>query len=100
MTVTAVVREWDEAEGWGVLDSPETPGGCWTHWSSVAVDGFRGLAPGQDVQLEWEAADQDGYGYRALRTWPGGADPVEHHGSDDQGAYSSKLTIRFDEDPG
>lgn len=26
--VTATVREWRDEEGWGVLDSPETPGGC------------------------------------------------------------------------
>lgn len=98
MAVTAVVREWDEAEGWGVLDSPETPGGCWTHWSNVAVDGFRTLRPGEDVRLEWEPADQDGYGYRALRAWPAGVDPVEDDGADHEGAYSSKLTIRFHED--
>lgn len=98
MAVTAVVREWDEAEGWGVLDAPETPGGCWTHWSSIAVDGFRSLAPGQDVELEWERADQDGYSYRALRAWPAGVDPVDQGGPDQDGVYSSTLTIRFDDD--
>ncbi|MEJ5913710.1 hypothetical protein [Pseudokineococcus sp. 1T1Z-3] len=99
MAVTAVVREWDEPEGWGVLDAPETPGGCWAHWSSIAVDGFRSLAPDQDVQLEWEPAEQDGYSYRALRTWPVGVDPVDHDLSEQDGACSSTLTIRFDDDP-
>lgn len=96
VAVAAVVREWHEDEGWGVVDSPETPDGCWAHWSSVAVEGFRTLTAGQDVHLEWEPADQDGYGFRALRAWPAGADPVEHDGVDHEGACSSELTIRID----
>lgn len=34
--VTATVRDWNDEEGWGVLDSPETPGG---------VAGLGGLMP-------------------------------------------------------
>ncbi|GAA5700568.1 hypothetical protein Save01_01368 [Streptomyces avermitilis] len=29
--VTATVREWPDEKGWGVLDSPKTPGGCIGH---------------------------------------------------------------------
>lgn len=53
--ITATVREWHEEEGWGVLDSTETPGGCFAHFSDIEMAGFRTLDPGRQVQLEWEA---------------------------------------------
>jgi CspA family cold shock protein len=71
VTVTGTVRTWDAAEGWGVVDSPETPGGCWAHFSAVAVDGYRALVAGQAVALDWEqVVDQDGYRFRAVRVVP------------------------------
>lgn len=68
----ATVREWHEEEGWGVLDCPETPGGCWAHYSTLEMDGFRSLTAGQHAELEWEAPGfkQDGYDYRAVRVVP------------------------------
>lgn len=70
--VTATVREWHEEDGWGVLDSPETPGGCFSHFSDIQMTGFRTLSPGQQVGLEWEAPgfEQDGYVYRAVSIVP------------------------------
>ncbi|MGW1744989.1 cold-shock protein [Streptomyces sp. NPDC002092] len=65
--ILATVREWDDEEGWGILDSPETPGGCWTHFSAVEMEGFRSLTAGAKVTLEWEAGEQDGFQYRAVR---------------------------------
>lgn len=58
-----------------MLDSPETPGGCWGHFSAVRMDGFRALSPGQQVDLEWEAPGfrQDGYDYAAVSIVPGPA---------------------------
>jgi len=53
--VTATVRWWSEEEGWGVLDSPEIPGGCFGHYSNIQMTGFRALSPGQQVNLTWEA---------------------------------------------
>ena len=35
--VAAIVREWHADLGWGVLDSPETPGGCWAHFSVIGT---------------------------------------------------------------
>ena len=64
------MRVWHEDEGWGVLDSAETPGGCWAHYSNVEVDGYRVLQAGQRVRVQWEHADQDGYAHRALHVWP------------------------------
>ncbi|WP_329338032.1 cold shock domain-containing protein [Streptomyces sp. NBC_00663] len=72
--VTAIVRDWYDEEGWGVLDSPETPGGCFAHYSDIQAGrgSFRNLAPGQRVQLTWEAPGfkQDGYDYRAVSIVP------------------------------
>ena len=75
--VRAEVREWHEDLGWGVLDSPETPGGCWTHYSVIEtrrvesshrgeVFEYKALTKGDVADLEWEAPGQDGFGYRAI----------------------------------
>jgi len=63
--IQGTVREWHADEGWGVIDSPATPGGCRAHFSAVAMPGYRQLYAGQPVQLDWEPAVQDGYAYRA-----------------------------------
>lgn len=61
------VREWDADAGWGVIDSPQTPGGCFAHYSVLDMDRYRALSPDQDVEFEFELFTQDGYAYRA--TW-------------------------------
>ncbi|HEU0103915.1 MAG TPA: cold shock domain-containing protein [Mycobacteriales bacterium] len=94
------VRFWLEDKGYGVIDSPDTPGGCWVHFSAVAVAGYKTLAPGEQVRLEWEEAAQDGYRYRGLRTWPADRPPVDGLDRPDSGgAYSSSLTITTADDP-
>ena len=82
MTTIGTVRTWTDDDGWGVVDSPETPGGCWAHFSSVLVRGYRRLHTGQRVHLEWEPVRQDGYSYRAVRTWPVGSEPVDDGDTD------------------
>jgi CspA family cold shock protein len=94
-----IVRAWLDEQGWGVIDSPETPGGCWTHFSAVAVADFARLGAGQEVLLEGEEAAQDGFAYRAVRTWPADrqpVDPVVEPGG--TGAYSSAVTITYNGD--
>ena len=61
---TGTVREWHGELGWGVLDSPDTPGGCWAHFSHIDGTGFRTLTVGTNVQLDWEPAQQDGHSLR------------------------------------
>ena len=104
-TVLGRVREWHDDEGWGVLDSDATPGGCWTHCSAVLVAGYRTLAVGQEVRLEPEVADQDGYAFRAVEAWPAASTPVrdlpQSSGSPDgtgDGAMRSSVRITFDRD--
>jgi cold shock protein len=99
--VTGTVRFWHDELGWGVLDSDETPGGCWAHFSALRVPGYRALSAGERVHFDWEAGQQDGYSYRATVAWPDGVDPA---GDDiapraDSTAYRSSLTITWDDDP-
>ncbi|GAA1390522.1 hypothetical protein [Catellatospora chokoriensis] len=64
--VRGTVRSWHPDEGWGVLDAPQTPGGCWVHYRHLGLRGYGYLAPGTAVDFAWEAAEQDGFAYRAL----------------------------------
>jgi CspA family cold shock protein len=68
--VLGIVREWRLEEGWGVIDSAETPDGCWAHFSSINMEGFKALTPGGHVYLVWEPARQDGYSFRAVSVIP------------------------------
>jgi cold shock protein len=67
-----VVRAFYPDEGWGVIDAPEVPGGCFVHFSVIQTDGYRALAAGERVRFRFEHLDflQDGCRYRALAAWP------------------------------
>lgn len=73
MSVGTVVA-WHSEEGWGVIESNDTPGG-WAYCSHLSSDelpelspgqsqviggGFRGAVVGETVDFEWERAQQDG----------------------------------------
>jgi cold shock protein len=98
MMSAGVVREWAEDEGFGVIDAPDVPGGCWAHFSSIVMDGYRALAAGDRVAFTWEAGQQDGYDYRAILVWPPGVEPgtPPARSAEGDGAYQSTLTIRWD----
>ncbi len=99
MSTRGRVRTWSDDDGWGVFDSPETPGGCWAGFAAIAVAaGHRSLTAGQPVEFEWEHGDLDGFGYRAVRVWPAGQEPDERPPSDGEpsNAYGSTLRIEFD----
>ena len=99
MVSVGVVREFHAEEGWGVVDGPDVPGGCWVHFGAIAMDGYRMLTPGQRVSYLPEEANQDGFGFRAVTVWPDGVEPdltrLEPQAT--SGCYSSFLTITFDE---
>jgi cold shock protein len=101
MQVVGVVREWLDDEGWGVVDSAATPGGCWVHFSDVVASGYRHLVVGQSVTFTFVAVPQDGFAFRATSVWPPAAFPgaPPPPPSESPGAYSSTLTIRIDEEP-
>lgn len=95
---SGVVRVWHDERGWGVIDAPDAPGGCWAHFSVVLVEGCASLTAGQRVELEWETARQDGYGFRATSVWPAGQSPVERTAETDThgGACATSLVLTFD----
>ena len=98
MTSRGTVRVWHAEDGWGVLDSAATPGGCWTHYSAVLVPGFRELEAGAAVEFAFESAEQDGYAFRAVEVWPADQAPVRsgHEVSGPSPAHQSTLTLTFD----
>lgn len=67
MATIGTVREWDDGAGLGVIDSAETPGGCWVHWSHITAAGYRTLEVGQTVEFDWQPVRQDGYDFQAVR---------------------------------
>ena len=99
MTSRGTVREWDEDRGLGVIDSADTPGGCWVHFSAVVADGLGSLTRGDQVTFTHEAVRQDEFNYRAVHVWgPGvkpGTTPRKNRREGPSAAYQSKLTIRW-----
>ena len=94
--VAGVVSTWNDDEGWGVLASERTPGGCWCHFSALAMAGFRTLSPGTNVEFLYEAAEQDGYCFRAVDAWLVGQRhraPASGHGG---GQSFSTITFHLD----
>jgi cold shock CspA family protein len=92
------VREWSDDLGWRVIDSADTPEGCWVHFSNIGSDGLGSLTPGDHVTFTYEAVHQDGFDYRTVLVWPPGIKPgtpqrARHHDSP-SAAHQSSLTIR------
>ncbi|MDF5751212.1 cold shock domain-containing protein [Spongiactinospora sp. TRM90649] len=100
--VTGGVVLWNEEEGWGVLRSPAVPGDVWAHFSAIEgpPGSYRTLGEGDDVVFTWEAAEQDGFAYRAVAVReagsPAGGGDTEFQTNDE--AYRSTLEITFDDD--
>ena len=69
--VAGVVKWFDADEGWGVIEAPEVPGGCFVHFSSIEMTGYRQLQAGQQVRFTFGQPGQDGCAYRAVAVWPG-----------------------------
>ena len=91
-----VVREWHDDEGWGVLDSDETPGGCWAHFSSLMLPGYRRAAAGDRVSFTHSRAAQDGFHYVALEVKIDGVLGAEPDAQPPGPGYMSSLTIQHD----
>ena len=54
-------------KGWGVIVSPDLPSDIWVHFSHLEGPGFRALHAGDLVDFDAEAAQQDGFDFRATR---------------------------------
>ena len=45
------VRVWHREKGWGVIDSLDTWGGCWVHFSQLWRDDVAAAGPGEIVEV-------------------------------------------------
>ncbi len=70
--IPGTVRWFGGEEGWGVIDSPEVPGGGFV--SNIVGVGYRNLDDDQEVVFTFEEPGfkQDGYDFRALQVGPRG----------------------------
>jgi CspA family cold shock protein len=64
------VREWDDEQGFGVIDSDDTPGGCGAVFAVIQAEGYRTLRPGQFVRFRFIAARQDDCDFQAVEVIP------------------------------
>jgi cold shock protein len=98
MESKGIVRAFDQDSGVGVIDSPDTPGGCWVHFSAIDMDGYRALDPGEEVTFSFESVPQDGFSHRALEVRRKGVRvrnrPVPPR-VDSDSAYTSELRITY-----
>lgn len=63
------VAFWKADVGWGEITLPDG-NACFGHFSVIAMPGFRMLESGQEVDVLWHAARQDGYAYAASEIRP------------------------------
>ena len=93
---TGVVREWNADQGWGVLNSDETPGGCWVHCSALSMAGDHRALPGQRVIFTYRPATQDGFDFQALDVTIEGVPRAETDIQPPGPGYHDRLTIELD----
>ena len=98
--IRGVVREGHHDEGWGVLERPETPGGCWMLYSMIDMPRPVSVYVGQEAWFSYEEGPQDGFDWRAISVRPPGTPPrPEIDVSGPSAAYRSKLTLYFNSEP-
>jgi len=69
--VTGTVKWWKGEKGYGVVLTPDTaPKGIWVSFSHIEGEGYHALEEGEAVEIEYEAANQDSFRFRATRVRP------------------------------
>jgi CspA family cold shock protein len=66
-TYRGTVKFFNQVKGWGGIESDETLGDVWVHFSAIEGEGYRELVGGESVEFRYEVAQQDSWNYRA--TW-------------------------------
>ncbi|MBR7834439.1 cold shock domain-containing protein [Actinospica durhamensis] len=63
------VKFYKAEKGWGAIASPDLPPGfdAWVHFSVIDMVGYRALEPGDQVEFDYEQAQQDSFRFRATR---------------------------------
>jgi CspA family cold shock protein len=51
MNSVGTVRVWHREEGWGVIESPDTPDGCFAHFSVFWHEDIPEAEPGEVVHV-------------------------------------------------
>ncbi|MGH3420129.1 MAG: cold-shock protein [Streptosporangiaceae bacterium] len=56
-------------KGYGAIASPDLPDGldAWVHFSIIEMDGYRVLNAGDEVEFDYEPAQQDSFRFVATR---------------------------------
>lgn len=64
-----VVKFFRAEKGWGAISSDELPPGmdAWVHFSVIESDGYKSLEAGDEVEFDYEAAQQDSFNWRTTR---------------------------------
>jgi CspA family cold shock protein len=82
-TTTGTVKWWDGMRGYGAIETQKTgPWDIWCSFGHIDAAGYRALAPGQRVEVQFMRLDQDSFKYVATRVRP--IDRA-HAGSDESG---------------
>lgn len=63
------VKFFKPDKGHGAIASPDLPAGldAWVHFSAIEMDGYRVLNAGDEVEFDYEPAQQDSFRFRATR---------------------------------
>jgi hypothetical protein len=71
-TTLGTVIRWDDGRGGAVVESSDTPGGCWAEASVVqhSTSGDGKLRAGQVVELDWTDVAAEGLPFSAVRVVP------------------------------
>lgn len=65
------VKWWRDAKGYGAIACSATaPWDIWCHFSALEMSGFRAVAPGDRVWVEYYRANQESFRYVAERAIP------------------------------
>jgi cold shock protein len=67
--VLGTVKFFKPEKGYGAITSPELPDGfdAWVHFSAIEMDGYRSLDAGDQVEFDYQAAQQDSFRFVATR---------------------------------
>ncbi len=64
------VASWSEEDGWGVLESQSTPGGCFASFAVVRTEGYRTLTVGSLVAFSAVPMEVEGMPWQATSVRP------------------------------
>ena len=66
---TGVVKFYKAEKGWGAISSPELPDGldAFVHFSAIEAEGYKSFEQGDQVEFDYEPAQQDSFRFRATR---------------------------------